>query len=652
MKKNVMKKVLSLVLSFGLLLSCATPMTAAEVQNDNQVQEVTDQKQALGLSQDELEAQAVKLVLNQASKGVLEVRDEVDYYKFTITDRGYFNVKFAIDSSTATDDINWGWNVELYKDGVTDPIKSYKGIQEAFTFPKLPMEAGDYYLKVYARDTYQAYAPTGAVYQVTAGFTATNTWEVEGNDTQTTANEIVVNQEFSANLYHRKDVDWYKVNVNDKGVIQFSLTVGSDTASEDINWGWNVDIYDSNYNVIKKYERIEQSFTAQILPFSTGTYYIKVYARDTYEAYAPTDCTYNVKLTSIKNSYWESETNEDKATADTIKVNKEYKGLLYHNKDVDWYKVKIDKTGYFKIHFKVDSSVSADDINWGWNVTVYDKNLNEIITYKDLKSSGVGDVLPYEKGTYYVKVCARDSYSAYAPTDCIYSLKVEQKATSAWESEGNNTRKKADTISLEKTYKAHLINSKDEDWFKFTTKANGSVKLTFKLADSDAADSVNWGWNVYIYTKSGSTPVEEIKGVKDKASVTVDLKKGTYYVKVVARDTYNAYAPTLCTYSVTVNYSKAPGKVTLNSVKAGKKQATLKWKKVKDADGYYIYRSESKNGEYKKVKTITKGSTVKYTDKKLKKGKTYYYKVVAYNKTKSVTAPGPASKVKSVKIKK
>ncbi|MCD8148554.1 MAG: CAP domain-containing protein [Clostridiales bacterium] len=62
----------------------------------------------------------------------------------------------------------------------------------------------------------------------------------------------------------------------------------------------------------------------------------------------------------------------------------------------------------------------------------------------------------------------------------------------------------------------------------------------------------------------------------------------------------------------------------------------ITWKKVSKAKGYYIYRSTSKNGTYKKIATVKSGSTLSYTNKtsgtyKVSSGKTYYYKVVAYN---------------------
>ena len=93
-------------------------------------------------------------------------------------------------------------------------------------------------------------------------------------------------------------------------------------------------------------------------------------------------------------------------------------------------------------------------------------------------------------------------------------------------------------------------------------------------------------------------------------------------------------------------------KVKLNSVKNTKgRKAVLKWKKVKNADGYVVYRATKKNGKYKKIKTIKKAGTVRFTDKKLKKGFAYYYKVRAYRKTAVAKVYGNDSAAKKVKIK-
>ncbi len=85
---------------------------------------------------------------------------------------------------------------------------------------------------------------------------------------------------------------------------------------------------------------------------------------------------------------------------------------------------------------------------------------------------------------------------------------------------------------------------------------------------------------------------------------------------------------------------------------SSKKTATVTWKKVKSATGYVVYRATKKNGKYKAVKTITKASTTKFKNKKLKKKKKYYYKVRAIKKAGKKVTYSKYSKAVSVKIKK
>ncbi|MDO5521453.1 MAG: GH25 family lysozyme [bacterium] len=65
----------------------------------------------------------------------------------------------------------------------------------------------------------------------------------------------------------------------------------------------------------------------------------------------------------------------------------------------------------------------------------------------------------------------------------------------------------------------------------------------------------------------------------------------------------------------------------VKAVNAGYESIKLTWSPINYSNGYYIYRSTSKNGTYTKVAAV-KGTT--YTDKKLQTNKTYYYKVYGY----------------------
>ena len=104
------------------------------------------------------------------------------------------------------------------------------------------------------------------------------------------------------------------------------------------------------------------------------------------------------------------------------------------------------------------------------------------------------------------------------------------------------------------------------------------------------------------------------------------------------------------------NYSAAVKvKTTLKapkaSAKAGKKKITVSWKKIAGANGYVVYRATKKKGTYKVVKTMKKPATVTFTNNKLKKGKTYYYKVKAYRTVNGKKVYSAFSNIVSKKVK-
>ena len=141
--------------------------------------------------------------------------------------------------------------------------------------------------------------------------------------------------------------------------------------------------------------------------------------------------------------------------------------------------------------------------------------------------------------------------------------------------------------------------------------------------------------------------------VKGTSYTKSGLKTGTKYsFRVRAYKTAGGktvYSP----YSNTVSAKPTLARVTKVKTKnnAGR-NARITWKRVAGANGYKIYRATKKKGKYRAVKTLKSGRTVKFTNKKLKKGKRYYYKVRAYRNIGKKKVYGKSSIARSVKIRK
>ena len=95
-----------------------------------------------------------------------------------------------------------------------------------------------------------------------------------------------------------------------------------------------------------------------------------------------------------------------------------------------------------------------------------------------------------------------------------------------------------------------------------------------------------------------------------------------------------------------------PDQTKLSGVKkATSTSAILSWKKVSGAKGYTIYMKTGKNGKYKKIKDVTSGSITTYCKTKLKKGKTYYFRVRAYKDIYGERSYGELSDEKKITMR-
>lgn len=101
-----------------------------------------------------------------------------------------------------------------------------------------------------------------------------------------------------------------------------------------------------------------------------------------------------------------------------------------------------------------------------------------------------------------------------------------------------------------------------------------------------------------------------------------------------------------------VNQPQKTAKIAKVKVKAkaGRKTAKLSWKKVKKASGYRIYRATSKNGDYQRVKTLSRKKH-SFIDTKVKRNTKYFYKICAYKKVNGKKVNGPFSKIMVVRVK-
>ena len=166
------------------------------------------------------------------------------------------------------------------------------------------------------------------------------------------------------------------------------------------------------------------------------------------------------------------------------------------------------------------------------------------------------------------------------------------------------------------------------------TASSGKVKLTWK--EISGAKS----YTIFRATSEDG----EYKELASTTSTSYTDSKGkvgtTYYYKVQANGSKSS-ANSSKSSAVPESRNLARPDVSITLTKKG--QPKLSWKKISGASKYRIYRASSKDGEFKNLDDTTGTS---FTDKTVKSGKTYYYKVKAI-KSGANSASSSAVKIKT-----
>lgn len=203
---------------------------------------------------------------------------------------------------------------------------------------------------------------------------------------------------------------------------------------------------------------------------------------------------------------------------------------------------------------------------------------------------------------------------------------------------------------------------KNDSGYIMAVESTSDSSAVSAKATSTGYASVKVLWNNKVnaktYTVYRSTVGKSFVKVKtiDVSKVNYDYGYNTTFYKERGLTTNKAYyykvTATLLDGTTTAEATASKVRPVPASAKvstaAGSRKITVKWGKVTGAGGYCVYRATSKNGSYKKVKTMT---CTKFVNTKLKKGKTYYYKVKAYRTVSGKKVFGGWSNISYKKVK-
>lgn len=333
------------------------------------------------------------------------------------------------------------------------------------------------------------------------------------NSSVSSAQSISVNGFHTGALADSSSANWYKFSLANAGYI--SLEFMHDLVASGT---WKVCLYDANIEEMTSY-----SYTASQTKYShgnigvpAGTYYIKVSRVNDFSS-----ANYQIKINYMRSDIWESEFNDDYATADSINTNVTYYGSLCSTNDADWYKFTVSNAGYISLGFMHDLVASGT-----WKATLYDTNIVELSSYSYTASQTTyshGNI-GVPAGTYYIKIGRINDSS-----DVNYQIKINYMESTAWETEFNDDYTTADSITMNTVYSGSLRSTNDIDWYKFTVSDAGYISLGF-MHDLVASGT----WKASLYDAS----IVELSSYSYTASQTsynhgnIGVPAGTYYIKI------------------------------------------------------------------------------------------------------------------------
>lgn len=433
----------------------------------------------------------------------------------------------------------------------------------------------------------------------------------------TRARIIQTNEKASDNIADAGDKDYFKFDLKSAGLI--SVTFNHEIVY-DSGEVWIGKIYNEYGEELlsRSFVGNKKSENTCEIGLDKGTYFVAISGSRRVDLWNNVNvynsCNYSLKINYSKNVNAEKEFNNNFENATKISPFYYNKGSLKDVWDCDFYSFEVKKSGEKYISFE-HPLINENGGSEYFEIRLYDETGKEI---KYISSLGnikeTKELVELKKGLYYIRIGGGYSYGGHLAsqkyTDVTYSLCVYDKI-------GKVTK-------VESTASCYAVA------LKWTPIKNVT------------------GYFVYKYNVKNKK-YEKIATINGSSSYKLkNLSEGTVYrfkiiaYKKMAGKTFIGESSSVC---VSVTKPNVVGKTTTKQTTSA---INLTWSKVKGADGYRIYRYNTKTKTWDKIKTTTATS---YKVQNLKAGTTYKFRIKAYKKHGDTTIWGAATSAITVATK-
>jgi hypothetical protein len=204
--------------------------------------------------------------LSKKMKGTMISSSDVDWYKYTASDSGYVKFKFINEDGVVT---NYGWKITVYSKDLSE-LASWN-VKADITIGTFTVKAKEVlYIKINCESEYFG-GVQDCVYSIAPVLKATQYVEKEDNNSFKKATTIKSGKKYIGVLNYSKDEDYYKFVAPSSATYRISFE-----CVDEVKYGYNVTIYNSSKEELKKLSNLTDDSSAKIKMKKGKTYYIHV----------------------------------------------------------------------------------------------------------------------------------------------------------------------------------------------------------------------------------------------------------------------------------------------------------------------------------------------------------------------------------------
>jgi len=377
------KKLLTYVTAFALALSAFGGFATVGSAETTEIEQNGTKETATNISF--TSTGDVELPYEAYGNGTFETAEDVDFYKFTLSEDGGIKVQTSLLRTAVT-------SIELFNEN-DEMLQSWslpEGEESIDAFYE-GLAAGTYYIKLYVESG--NVDNNSNMYSMRVLYWGDDYLEKELNDDPETATPMVLNKYYGGFTDFEAD-DVFKIKTPSTG----KLTIrGSYSQYVALNYL----LVNSKFEIVEDWtidpddtDEVDDIFTVGV---AAGTYYLVV-THDVEDV--DVNEYYTTQAKFVADNYTEKENNETTTTATPVALKRAYNGILSWKSDIDTYKLTMPATANVTLNMSQSPYTALKAVL----VNSQNKVLKTFYTKAGSSNNvSLGDI-NLTKGTYFLKV--------------------------------------------------------------------------------------------------------------------------------------------------------------------------------------------------------------------------------------------------------